>query len=112
MRPVPERSGGVGADLKLERTVVPDKKAPCPNLTERKCLTFAGGHLLRKIGLRINRDLFGQKKSVEWLAFECDIARSTLREIIAGRSNFRILTLKNIAEGLGYKSIEEFLRHL
>ncbi|MBI3555633.1 MAG: hypothetical protein HY074_05165, partial [Deltaproteobacteria bacterium] len=44
--------------------------------------------------------------------FEADIARSTLREIIAGRSNLRVLTFKNIAEGLGYKSIEEFLRHI
>lgn len=72
----------------------------------------SGDHLLRKIGLRINRELFEQKKSVEWLAFEADIARSTLREIIAGRSNLRVLTFKNIAEGLGYKSIEEFLKSL
>ncbi len=88
------------------------KKIPGRKLAKREHLATSGDQLLKKIGLRINRDLFDQKKSVEWLAFESDIARSTLREIIAGRSNLRMLTFKSIAEGLGYKSVEEFLRHL
>lgn len=68
--------------------------------------------LLRQIGLRINKDLHDTNKPVEWLSFETGVARSTLREIIAGRSNLRVLTLRAICRGLGYKSISEFLNAL
>jgi transcriptional regulator with XRE-family HTH domain len=65
--------------------------------------------MLKRIGRKIHKDLFEQKRAVEALAIELGIARSTLREIIAGRSNARILTLNQIAEGLGYKGLVEFL---
>lgn len=74
------------------------------------CLTQQ--KLLRKIGLKINKELFEQDKPVEWLAFKVGHARSSIREIIAGRSNPRLLTLSSIAEGLGYKSLADFLRDL
>lgn len=68
--------------------------------------------ILRRVGLRIGKDLFEKSKSVEWLSFESDVARSTLREIIAGRSNPRILTLKRVTDALGYKGLEEFFKKL
>ena len=77
--------------------------------TREFVLSTAERQLLRRIGLRIHKDLFEQRIPVERLAFELGLARSTLREIIAGRSNFRILTLNSIAKGLGYKSMVEFL---
>jgi ribosome-binding protein aMBF1 (putative translation factor) len=65
--------------------------------------------MLRRIGLSIARSLNEQGRSVEQLAAELCIARSTLREIIAGRSNARILTLNSIARGLGYANLVDFL---
>lgn len=67
-------------------------------------------NMLKRLGRKIQKDLHEQERAVESLAIELGIARSTLREIIAGRSNARILTLNQIAEGLGYKSLVEFLR--
>lgn len=75
-------------------------------------LTDDEQRFLKKIGLRISKTLFEQGRPVERLAFELGIARSTLREIIAGRSNTRILTLNAIAKGLGFANILEFLRTL
>ena len=68
--------------------------------------------MLKKLGRKINKSLADTDRSVEWLSFESDTARSTLREIIAGRSNPRILTVKRIASALGYKNVEDFLKSL
>lgn len=65
--------------------------------------------LLKKIGLKIIKDLHQKNQSVDALALQVGMARSTLREIIAGRSNPRLLTLESIAQGLGYKDLGEFL---
>lgn len=65
--------------------------------------------VLKKIGLKIHKDLFQQNKPIEQLAFDTGVARSSIREIIAGRSNPRLLTLSAIASGLGYSSLSEFL---
>ncbi|MCM2323458.1 MAG: hypothetical protein NDJ90_09375 [Oligoflexia bacterium] len=65
--------------------------------------------LLRRIGLKIHKDLHDSDRPVEWLAFTTGMARSSIREIIAGRSNPRLLTLHSIATGLGYRSVVEFL---
>jgi hypothetical protein len=43
------------------------------------------------------------------LSLQVNVARSTIREVIAGRSNVRILTLRAIVQGLGYASVKEFL---
>ncbi|MCM2278448.1 MAG: helix-turn-helix domain-containing protein [Oligoflexia bacterium] len=65
--------------------------------------------LLRRIGLKIHKDLHDQGRPVEWLAFNVGVARSSIREIIAGRSNPRLLTLTSIAKGLGYRNLVDFL---
>ena len=66
-------------------------------------------HLLKKIGLQIQHELHKQDKSREWLAFKIGLSRSALQEIMAGRSNPRLLTLTAIVMGLGFKDLEEFL---
>jgi transcriptional regulator with XRE-family HTH domain len=64
--------------------------------------------LLKRVGLKIIKDLHQKNQSVDALALEIGMARSTLREIIAGRSNPRLLTLESIAHGLGYRDLGEF----
>lgn len=68
--------------------------------------------LQKRIGLKIVRDLHQRNQSVDRLALDVGMARSTLREIIAGRSNPRILTLESIAQGLGYPDLAEFFSGL
>jgi hypothetical protein len=65
--------------------------------------------LLKRIGLLVNKILFERGKPVEWLSFKSGVARSSIREIIAGRSNSRILTLNSIARGLGFTDAIEML---
>ena len=65
--------------------------------------------LTRRIGLKIHKFLYENKCPPEVLAFKSGVARSTLREIIAGRSNPRILTLNTIAKRMGYSGLGEFL---
>lgn len=65
--------------------------------------------LLKQIGLLVHKILFDQGKPVEWLSFKSGVARSSIREIIAGRSNTRILTLNTLAKGLGFSSVIEML---
>ncbi|MBU6374702.1 MAG: helix-turn-helix domain-containing protein [Bdellovibrionales bacterium] len=67
---------------------------------------------LKRVGLKISRDLHERDKSVDALALEIGMARSTLREIIAGRSNPRLLSLDAIAQGLGYRKLSDFLSDL
>lgn len=68
--------------------------------------------LLRRIGLMIHRLLFESKRPVEWLSFKSGVARSSIREIIAGRSNLRLLTLNSLAKSLGFKDVIDFLLKL
>ena len=68
-----------------------------------------GKRLLKAIGLRIQNDLYKQERSVEDLSLDCGVARSTLREIIAGRSNPRLMTLHSVAVSLGYTGVADFL---
>jgi hypothetical protein len=75
----------------------------------RPLITHPEQMQLKKIGLKIHRDLYDQGKTVEWLAFTVGLARSSIREIIAGRSNFRFLTLVSITKGLGYRTVSDFL---
>jgi hypothetical protein len=65
--------------------------------------------MLRQIGLKIHRELFKQEMTTESLSLDIGLARSTIREVIAGRSNVRILSLRAIVQGLGYGSVREFL---
>ena len=68
--------------------------------------------LLRQVGLLIHKTLFDLGKPVEWLSFKSGVARSTIREIIAGRSNARIVTLNSLARSLGFSDIVEFLNKI
>jgi len=65
--------------------------------------------LLKQIGLLIHKTLFEKGKPVEWLSFKSGVARSSIREIIAGRSNTRILTLNTLAKSLGFSDVSELL---
>jgi hypothetical protein len=80
------------------------KKPERPNRSEEL--------LLRQIGLLINKTLFSKGKPVEWLSFKSGVARSSIREIIAGRSNTRILTLNTLAKSLGFADAVEFLNKI
>ncbi len=68
--------------------------------------------LLKRLGDLIRSDLKARKISVEAMAEKLGIARSTLREIIYGQSNVRILTLQAIARGVGQKDLATFLKRL
>jgi transcriptional regulator with XRE-family HTH domain len=70
------------------------------------------GPLLKQLGHKIMKDLTARRMSVDALALEVGVARSTLREIAAGRSNPRVLTLLAIAQGLGYQDLRAFFREL
>ena len=70
---------------------------------------------LKKLGLKISYDLknrFHEKRPLEWLSWETNIARSALREIMAGRSNPKFLTLLAISEAFEYKCLSEFLEEV
>jgi transcriptional regulator with XRE-family HTH domain len=65
--------------------------------------------LLREFGARLRKELFFRKKDVDWLAQEAGLARSTTREIVAGRSNPRLSTICMLAAALGFKECGELL---
>ena len=65
--------------------------------------------LLIKIKQKILQGLHQLNKTVEWLAWESEVARSTVQRVFEANRNVGILTLDRIAKGLGYKSIIEFL---
>jgi ribosome-binding protein aMBF1 (putative translation factor) len=68
--------------------------------------------LLKKIGDRIHRDLAKKGRPVEWLAFEAETARSTIRRIFDGDANIGVVTLNRVAQALGYKDVVEFFQDL
>jgi hypothetical protein len=65
--------------------------------------------ILKQIGLKIHRELFRQERTTEALSTEIGLARSTIREVIAGRSNVRFLNLRAIVHGLGFANVRDFL---
>jgi hypothetical protein len=65
--------------------------------------------ILKQIGLKIHRELYRKEKTTESLSAEIGLARSTIREVIAGRSNVRVLNLRAIVLGLGFANLREFL---
>lgn len=70
---------------------------------------------LKKLGLKISKDLankFDEPRPIEWLSWETGIARSAIREIMAGRSNPKILTLNSISKAFGYKKLTDFIGSL
>lgn len=73
-----------------------------------KSSSRAQEQFLKRLGLKILKDLSERGMTVDGLALQIGVARSTLREITAGRSNPRLLTLVEIAHGLGYPSVASF----
>ena len=67
---------------------------------------------LKKVGLQVSYDLqnrFEEARPIEWLSWETSVSRSALREIIAGRSNPKVITLLAISEAFEYESLQDFL---
>jgi hypothetical protein len=58
---------------------------------------------LRRVGQRIHKKLHDIDKPVEWLAWESETSRATVRRIFDADRNVGILTLDRVARALGYK---------
>lgn len=58
---------------------------------------------LKKIGQQIHKRLYDLGKTVEWLAFESETSRATVRRIFDADRNVGVLTLDRVARALGYK---------
>lgn len=58
---------------------------------------------LKRIGQRIHKRLHDMGKPVEWLAFESETSRATVRRIFDADRNVGILTVDRVARALGYK---------
>jgi hypothetical protein len=82
---------------------------PGSRYVRRNRLSRGEQQMLKQIGLKIHRELYKRGGTTESLSIEVNVARSTIREVIAGRSNVRILTLKAIVQGLGFTSVRQFL---
>ena len=88
------------------------KKAKKRGIKREYEYSFKEKRILKKIGLKIAYDLenrLNEKRPVEWLSWEANVARSALREIMAGRSNPKFLTLLAVSEAFKYKSLQDFL---
>jgi len=83
---------------RLQRTRTTSKPR---NPTEEK--------LLKRIGRKVHKDLYDLDKPIEWLAWEAEIARSTVQRVFEAEHNVGIVTLDRIAKALGYNGVIEFL---
>jgi hypothetical protein len=68
--------------------------------------------LVQTIGKKIHQDLFKKNKPVEWLAFEAETARSTIRRMFDGDGNIGVVTLDRVARALGYKDVIDFFKSM
>ncbi|MCM2278449.1 MAG: helix-turn-helix domain-containing protein [Oligoflexia bacterium] len=64
---------------------------------------------LRGLGTLLREEMGAQGKSPDLVAHQVGIARSTLRAILRGESDPRLLTVDAIARDLGYSGIAELL---
>lgn len=101
---VERRRSGKSAKIKIRRGA--GKRGDGENVAFKRF----DRNMLKNIGQKIDKQLSSQDKTTEWLGNRAKVARSTLREIVGGRSNPRILTLNAIAQALGYRNLVEFLR--
>lgn len=84
---------------------VPKRETSAPrNESEKK--------LLKKISKKIRSDLHEMGKTLEWLGWESDTSRSTIRRILEAEKNMGLLTLDRISKALGHKGVEHFLREI
>lgn len=58
---------------------------------------------LKRIGQRIHKHLHDLNKPVEWLAWESETSRATIRRIFDADRNVGLLTLDRVARALKYK---------
>lgn len=65
---------------------------------------------LKRIGRKVHKDLYDLEKPIEWLAWEAEIARSTVQRVFEAKHNVGIVTLDRIAKALGYADVIEFLK--
>ena len=84
------------------------EKEQCERLISRP-RNEAERKLLRKIGQNIRKDLHNSNKSIEWLSWESEVARSTVQRVFRAEGNTGVLTLDRLVKGLGYRDIIEFL---
>ena len=68
--------------------------------------------LLKAIARKIHSDLYNLGKPVEWLAFESETSRATVRRIFDADRNIGLITLDRVARAVGYADIIDFFRHL
>ena len=68
--------------------------------------------LLRKISRRIRQDLHDKQKPVEWLAFDSETSRATVRRLFDADRNLGLITLDRIAKALGYQDVVDLLNRL
>jgi hypothetical protein len=66
--------------------------------------------LLREIGKRIYKDLHRRSKSVEWLGFESETSRATVRRILDGDRNIGVVTINRVVRALGYADVIDFFK--
>lgn len=59
--------------------------------------------LLKRIGQRVHKHLYDLNRTVEWLAWESETSRATVRRIFDADRNVGVLTLDRVAKALGYK---------
>lgn len=59
--------------------------------------------LLKRIGQGIHKHLHDMGETVEWLAWESETSRATVRRIFDADRNVGVLTLDRVARALGYK---------
>ena len=67
---------------------------------------------LRRVGQKLRRELDSRGETLETLARNTQLARSAIRDVLLGRSDTGILTLRAIAQGLGYPSVRRFLEDI
>lgn len=67
------------------------------------------GHLLPRLGKAIKKRMRANGMTIESLAFGSGLARSSVREILAGRSNPQLLSLVQISWALGFSKVQELL---
>lgn len=59
---------------------------------------------LKRIGQFVHGRLVSMNKPVEWLAWESETSRATIRRVFDADRNVGVLTLDRIARALGYKN--------
>lgn len=68
--------------------------------------------LLNLVATKVRKDLHDKDRSIEWLAWESDVSRSTVQRVLDANRNIGIITLNRISKGLGYKDVLDLLSEL